>query len=246
MVELTCRVTRVSPWSPTSLIQSMPRASKMAARAARRATTALPNLPRTRKSSAIPYSTPRRTCPYCSKTLASLADRDRHILLRPYCRSRHMLTPSPELMKRRKRKREENEGPDQGERYGTGPDATPPPSKVPNIDGTAPSNQPTEPCEADAGGERESGVGGEHICAEPFVEHFPIDTAGEPISTETAPKKDLRTYLDSCGRLRDPELFETAELLMMTVPKGKDRTKHLQSKMVSSLQARNSQILSVR
>lgn len=217
----------VSPLNGHLYSLSMPRASKMAARAARRAKMVLPNLPRTRKNSTIPYTSSRRTCPYCSKTLGSPADRDRHIFLKPYCRSRHMLAPSAELMQRRKRKREDDdEESDRGERGG--PSAGAKPSKLPN--GTTASSQPTEPCEADPGSERGSE-------AEPFIERFPVDTAGQPISTESAPKKDLRSYMDSCGRLRDPELFETAELLMMTVPKAKDRTKHLQSKLVSSSQA---------
>lgn len=46
-----------------------------------------------------------------------------------------------------------------------------------------------------------------------------------------------RAYLDSCGNLGNPELFNTAELLMTTVPKSHDRTKHLPN---SQVQGKNS------
>lgn len=96
--------------------------------------------------------------------------------------------------------------------------------KQPRLNGEVPPNE-AEGRTEDAGDDR--------ICEEPFIETFPISTAGEPISTETNPTPDLHPYVESCGTLRDPDLFDTAELLFMTVPKGKDRTKHLQSKRVS-------------
>lgn len=215
--------------------QKMPRASKMAERAARRKSMMLPNLPRARKQ----MSTPRRTCPHCSRTLNSLVGRDRHILLRPYCRSKHMLARGSEVSNQRQRKRKRRTDLSETD---TDTDAGPSPSKQTRMDNGPPPNYVAPPNDSGSEGGRdpeggaESIAGDERICGEPFVEQFPIDTAGAPISLETKPARDLRAYVDSCGRLRDPDLFETAELLVMTVPKAKDRTKHLRSKVVSDSQ----------
>lgn len=195
----------------------MARTCKMAARAARRAAMILPNLPRSRKKSKTRSDHPQQTCPYCSKTLTTLVGRDQHILLKPYCRRRHQVALSQQVNKEcvRKRKRDATQ---QGE---TG--ASEPGSKQPRLDGEMPANEPG-PTEDDSD---------DQICEEVFIERFPINTAGKPISTKIKPKPDLRAYVESCGKLPDPDLFDTAELLFMTVPRGKDRTKHLQSKRVS-------------
>lgn len=217
---------------------NMPRSSKMAARAARRAAMTPPNLPGPHKKRKTRLDDGRRTCCYCSKTLKCAADRDRHITLRPYCRSRHMLATDPRLTKLREHKRKRNEdGTDLDEPHDTHADSSTPPSKLPRVDDAPPSHEQSQGLDANLAGQGDSELGGganERICGDPFVEKFPIATAGEPISTAAKPEPDLRAYVESCGNLRDPDLFDIAELLMMTVPKGKDRTKHLKSKPVSS------------
>lgn len=238
----------------------MPHASKMAARAARRAAMMLPNLPRARKSSGIGPGSRARTCPYCSKTLVSEVNRDRHIPLRPYCHARHKLALLQKFSKRhgrrhrRKRKRNEDDSEsDQGDPNRMGVIGDEPPSKYSKADDDSAASIPLpQPTEAGPGGEHRSDSAGEpitsdeRICGEPFVENFPIPTAGEPISVETRPKPDLRAYVDSCGNLCDPKLFDKAELLMTTVPKGKDRTKHLKSEEVSTLKLKVFVYLSLR
>ncbi|KAG8699999.1 hypothetical protein FRC09_006244 [Ceratobasidium sp. 395] len=66
-------------------------------------------------------------------------------------------------------------------------------------------------------------------CHQPFIEHFPISTAGKPISNERTYEPDLKSYIESCGSLADPRNMEAAELLMTTGLSSKARTQHLQS-----------------
>ncbi|QRW11994.1 Zn-finger protein [Ceratobasidium sp. AG-Ba] len=64
-----------------------------------------------------------------------------------------------------------------------------------------------------------------------FIEEFLISTAGAPIGPKRIGKEDLHEYLQSCGRLGDPDLFRTAEILMSTGLTGTGRTEHLQGPM---------------
>ncbi|KAG8729126.1 hypothetical protein FRC10_004270 [Ceratobasidium sp. 414] len=64
-----------------------------------------------------------------------------------------------------------------------------------------------------------------------FVEDFPISTAGAPLGTRLMTEEDLREYLESCGRLGDPDLLETAEILLTTGLTGRGRTRHLKGPM---------------
>ncbi|KAG8718083.1 hypothetical protein FRC09_013184 [Ceratobasidium sp. 395] len=66
-------------------------------------------------------------------------------------------------------------------------------------------------------------------CKQPYVEHFPISTAGKPISDERAYPYDLGRYIESCGNLANLQNLEAAELLMTTGLSSKARTKHLKS-----------------
>jgi hypothetical protein len=67
-----------------------------------------------------------------------------------------------------------------------------------------------------------------------FVERFPDARAGAPVSDKIACKPDLRTYLMKTGNLSNPDLFDTAELLMTTGLTNTGRDRHLQSRLVSS------------
>jgi hypothetical protein len=211
----------------------MPRRSNMFARAERRATMILPNLPRTRPRRDL-SSSPQYTCPYCSKTMRTGASRERHMILKPYCRARHLQALRRKDSKRRKRKRKRRSS-DVGA-TGAAPER---PSKQPRFDHLSQLDQSTqladsEECRSESENGGDSSAGEDRVCEEVFVEDFPITTAGKPILSEAKPEPDLCAYLDSCGRLKDPKLFDVAELLMMTVPKAKDRTKHLKSPAVSS------------
>ncbi|QRV76908.1 Zn-finger protein [Ceratobasidium sp. AG-Ba] len=62
----------------------------------------------------------------------------------------------------------------------------------------------------------------------PFIEMFPISSAGAPIGGQRIGTENLREYLQSCGRLGEPDLFRTAEILMTTGLTGAGRTEHLQ------------------
>ncbi|KAG8699347.1 hypothetical protein FRC08_005368 [Ceratobasidium sp. 394] len=66
-------------------------------------------------------------------------------------------------------------------------------------------------------------------CHQPYVERFPVSSAGEPISDERAHPRNLEAYLQSCGNLANRRNMEAAELLMTTGLSGKARTRHLQS-----------------
>ncbi|KAG8746737.1 hypothetical protein FRC10_003720 [Ceratobasidium sp. 414] len=54
-----------------------------------------------------------------------------------------------------------------------------------------------------------------------FVDKFPIKTAGSPIGAQCRRQADLKEYLESCGRLGDRDLLETAEIMMTTGLTGK-------------------------
>jgi hypothetical protein len=197
----------------------MPRAS-LGARAAHRGAAVLALFPYAHENYSSHLLKPDgHTCPYCSKTLKSPWARDRHILLKPVCRERHLYALKRKVKKRRKRKRKD-EDTNLGERQPK--QARPEP--VPDLPMT--SRWPGAPLLEDNRGRSASEDGlpniNERVCGDPYVENFPISTAGAPISSETRPAPDLEEYLRSCGSLGDPKLFKMAELLMMTVPKSKD------------------------
>ncbi|KAG9082249.1 hypothetical protein FS749_006997 [Ceratobasidium sp. UAMH 11750] len=72
----------------------------------------------------------------------------------------------------------------------------------------------------------------------PFVERFPIPTAGAPISDKKMGRKltkeDLHDYLASCGPLGDQEKFELAELSMTTGLTADGRTRWLNASLLVS------------
>lgn len=204
-------------------------------RAACRAAIALSIFPKTRDSDGGHFPSRSLTCPYCSKTLQSRAARDRHSIMKAYCHERHLHRRNYPNTKRRKPKRKRHD-PDR-------PSIDEPTLKHPRTDDAAPPLPGTESAQPAIDGSADgldSGPhenGDERICGPPFVEKFPVSTAGAPISSETKSRPNLRKYLESCGKLGDPKTFATAELLMMTVPKSKDRTLHLQSDAVSMISA---------
>jgi hypothetical protein len=211
------------PIPSTSAHARMPRAV-LHVRAARRAAIALSTFPNGGHFFSLSH-----TCPYCSKTLKSSLARDRHIILKPYCRARHLHALRNPIPKRRKHKRK---------RANTNPlvEGEPPPKQARTQENPppVPGTDAEGPAINDGGDKDERQAPDERIlCGQPFVESFPISTAGAPICEDVKEPPNLREYVKSCGMLSNPELFDTAELLVMTVPKSKDRTRHLQSQRVS-------------
>ncbi|KAG9105151.1 hypothetical protein FRC07_009563, partial [Ceratobasidium sp. 392] len=230
-------------------------------RAARRMGMALPKLSLANGTDPNPSDDARHTCPYCGKRLQTEIGRDRHIILRTYCRARHEYVISGK--KRRKRGRRSGTSTPLPEGTGIEPpmkrmrteeDKQPigGPSTLPmqTYDGEQPIAGPsTLPMQTDDNEQPVAGpstlpipglnptipipeladLGTRDARAAPgiFVEQFPISTAGAPIGTQRRDEQDLQEYLESCGRLGDRDLFETAEILMTTGLTGRARNRHL-------------------
>jgi hypothetical protein len=75
-------------------------------------------------------------------------------------------------------------------------------------------------------------AGGERV----YVERFPNPCAGAPVSNDVADPPNLHTYLSGTGNLGNPDLFETAKLLMTTGLTSSGRSQHLKSRLVSQFQ----------
>ncbi|KAG8793369.1 hypothetical protein FRC12_002889 [Ceratobasidium sp. 428] len=71
-------------------------------------------------------------------------------------------------------------------------------------------------------------------CGGLYVEEFPDPLAGSPISNERVSPPDLKAYMQSVGKMADPETFEVAELLMTSGLTDAAKDRHLKSTMVSS------------
>ncbi|KAG8731170.1 hypothetical protein FRC10_001977, partial [Ceratobasidium sp. 414] len=210
----------------------MTRGKCMYARIARRATFMLPKVAQVSQLQQLSAEEVRLTCPYCRKRLRTPLGRDRHVSAHPSCRFRHLvyLRRHAEQPKR-KRGREQDTGTPEPEPLEREPPAKRPrmdedpmpvagPSTLPPPDSRPPDPNPSDSHPPDL---REASNG-------TFIENFPVSTAGMPIG-QRKDEKDLAEYLKSCGRLGDPELFETAEILLTTGLNGRGRTKHLKGPM---------------
>ncbi|KAG9119868.1 hypothetical protein FRC07_004892, partial [Ceratobasidium sp. 392] len=149
-------------------------------------------------------------CHYCDRRFDDERRRNRHVMMNPDCRARHMA----DLPARRRAQCER-------EYKIAGPSNQPHPSSA----RSGPTSNGPEPRYNDPRQWTDNG----RTCTQPYVEHFPISTAGEPISKDRAHPYDLKSYIESCGNLADPRNFEAAELLLTTGMSGKARTKHLKS-----------------
>lgn len=166
-----------------------------------------------------PCSDSGTKCPYCGTVLESMVGRSRHVMMKPRCREQHL----DELRKERRRECE----------------------RAYQVAG--PSSQPAGRANTGASPGASAGSRGRQTnnrrqrsdhgrtCADPFIEAFPIATAGQPISPHRTQPMNVSSYLASCRNLANPEYFETAELLMTTGLSGKARTRHLKSTIVSLL-----------
>ncbi|KAG9085148.1 hypothetical protein FRC07_013443, partial [Ceratobasidium sp. 392] len=205
----------------------MARGGTMYQRTARRLGMTPPKLSQANRTDPNPSDEARRTCPYCGKQLATEIGQDWHIILRTYCRARHEYVISGKKRRRR------------GRKSGTstplpeGTDSKPPTKRMRTDEDKQPVAGPStllmpgpgftvpmpELADLETGDARAApGI---------FVKRFPINTAGTPVGTERRDKQALPEYLESCGRLGDRELFETAEILMTTGLTGRARSRHL-------------------
>ncbi|KAG9125113.1 hypothetical protein FRC07_008932, partial [Ceratobasidium sp. 392] len=195
----------------------------MYARAARREAKALPLLAEAKTRGF--FIDDRLTGPYCRKRLRTPTGRNRHIILRPYCRARHERFVSSEKERKQKQKLSE-------EIPVSGPTKNKPatkPSQTKDIPVAGPSHLPvSEHCPVGLLMEEDTiqsaGDGS-------WVEEFPIKMAGAAIGSQRRTEQDLQEYMELCRRLRDPELFETAKILMTTGLSGRGRTIHLKGPM---------------
>ncbi|KAG8782551.1 hypothetical protein FRC12_020675 [Ceratobasidium sp. 428] len=224
----------------------MVRGGTMYARAARRAAMQARALSEANGSQ--PSTVSRITCRYCGNEFDSQPSRDRHISLST-CYVKHEYWLSGKAGQKRRCEYEE----DSPETHVMD---RPPPTKQTRVDETAsaaagPSQHPDAVCDPDlapapdpnpnptstsdthpnihADGEEPKGYTRDGI----FVEPYPVSSAGAPIGTRNIDKDDLRAYLESCGSLGDPELFDTAQVMMTTGLSGRGRTRHLKAPAVS-------------
>ena len=72
-----------------------------------------------------------------------------------------------------------------------------------------------------------------HHPGDPFVERYPVASAGAPLNNDRAHIPDMEQYMRTCGTLADPDHFDVAELLMTTGLSNKGKDRHLKSNMVS-------------
>ncbi|QRV97644.1 Zn-finger protein [Ceratobasidium sp. AG-Ba] len=198
----------------------------MYARAARCAAILLPGTCRLCQTDRPDSATSGFTCPYCGRRFDKPGGRGRHVNLDVICRFRHDLTTSGQNVRKRQRSDEDVPNAEPGEAEPTLKRAcievdTPPVAGPLNLPlGATPVNRRAYPTNQT----RCESVG-------LFVETFPISTAGAPIGAERIGKENLQEYLQSCGRLGDPDLFRTAKILMTTGLTGAGRTEHLQGPM---------------
>ncbi|KAG8685519.1 hypothetical protein FRC09_014695, partial [Ceratobasidium sp. 395] len=163
---------------------------------------------------------PDLVCPYCGRQYPITEERNRHIMANPDCRSHHLGT----VPTTRRKKQAAQKAQEELEYKIAGPSNRPHPSQG----GPAAASNGVNSANQHYNDPRRWTNNG-RTCRQPFIDHFPISSAGQPISDEHAYQPDLKSYIESCGNLANPRNMEAAELLMTTGLSGKARTQHLQS-----------------
>ncbi|KAG9088083.1 hypothetical protein FRC06_002242 [Ceratobasidium sp. 370] len=182
-------------------------------------------------------------CPYCHRHFKTAVGCGQHVTLCHTCNARHKRFVDGKNERKWKQKagadapvtaQSEGEPPmkrphtDENTPPTTGSLTLPPPiagpSTLPPIAGP-----PTSPLRGDGLADPDPHVvdRGDGV----FVEGFPVSTAGIPIGTRQMSEKEVEEYLKSCRQLGEPDLLETAEILMMTGLTGRGRTMHLKGPM---------------
>ncbi|KAG9120100.1 hypothetical protein FRC07_004554 [Ceratobasidium sp. 392] len=201
----------------------------MYARSTRRRALSLPKLSHANFVDPLHPDDARLTCPYCKKRLDSEAGRNRRIALRMYCRAQHEYAISTKEHKQKRSYEEdipiskppESEPPTK--RLRPEEDEGPPvagPSRLPEPNCTVPNS---------ASGRADWADRNKRTSSKSCVEEYPIKTAGASIGVRSMSEQDLQAYMESCGALRDLELFETAEIMMTTGLSGRGRNRHLKA-----------------
>lgn len=203
-----------------------------------------------------------KRCFYCPKILPDDSARSQHIANSPECTAaqRAALTRATERLSPPEQQRHTAENKEKGRQgaVSNAPDAPVPVNKRPRVTvETVPDE--TEVSQRTTVGQSscESVLGTDEMDAEPgpstqapsgdrepgrrtrryrglFVEEFPDSSAGAPLSSKRVRPPDLDAYMQSCGRMADPETFEAAELLMTSGLTDADKDRHLKSRVVST------------
>jgi hypothetical protein len=164
-------------------------------------------------------------CPYCQVQMASSIGCERHIMLKRECRERRL--KDVQVERRRLIELEYSKaGPSSLPAGPTIPLASPRRTPPPTPKG---SGRTTDT----KGKGRAPGSDGEWTGSGPSIEHFPISTAGAPISEDRTYPEDLALHMARCGNMANRGYFEGAEVLMTTGLTANGRNTLLQSSFVS-------------
>jgi hypothetical protein len=123
------------------------------------------------------------SCPHCNHAVSTTQGRTRHIMMKPSCRQKHLQSVASERRIRRE------------QAYNVaGPSTRPHPAST-QAGSSSPASNPPEARYNDPRRWTDDG----RTCHEPFIERYPVSTAGAPISKEQTYERDLGMYLESCG-----------------------------------------------
>jgi hypothetical protein len=169
-------------------------------------------------------------CPHCPIILLSESGRTRHITQSLKCReAEQLLAAVDQLADNRRCASEASEAEHQADQLVAGEPETAMESII-NAPEASPPNKPAaKPLPSLDPMHILRFAGGARV----YVERFPDARAGAPVSDIVSDAPDLCTYLSGTGNLGNPDLFETAELLMTTGLTSGGHDRHLKSRLVS-------------
>jgi hypothetical protein len=186
------------------------------------------------------------SCPYCNCAFDSCTNRDRHVMMKLSCRTQHMKALQNERRAQQAREYQTAGPSSQPLRTASRSGAS---TRAENgsehryndprrWDENGRAHQPGPSVRGGDGGERGNDKAKRwddngRTCGQPYVEKFPISTAGKPIAPDQTYPNDLGAYLKSCGSLADLQTMEAAEQMMTTGLSAGSRTRFLQSSFVS-------------
>jgi hypothetical protein len=206
-------------------------------------------------SSTLPThtSTLRKPCFYCSKLLADDSTRRQHIANTPECTAaeRAALQRAVERLENERRQREdavpaakrrrvtvEDVADEEAPQHSAPGHSLPEPFAAGDTSASAqvdPEPGPSRSTDAPQTSRDRPARRGLRRRGGLYVEDYPDPLAGSPISEERAVPPDLDAYMQSCGRMADPEDFEAAELLMTSGLSDAAKDRHLKSTKVRTI-----------